>query len=601
MAGILEKKDHFPALAEAPVETSVEGSVLDDSDTADEQATNYQIHKIDSRLARAQSAGSTRRQPQHKPDTADTLVQSSEREDVRLLHGLHWLAVCVPIYISAFLYGLDTTIAADVQGPVVERFGHVEQLAWIGAGFPLGSVGVILLFGALYTSFNMKWLYVASMILFEGGSALCGGAPSMSALIVGRVIAGAGGAGIYLGALNLVTALTTKEERGRYISLVGFCWGLGAVLGPVIGGAFSSSAATWRWAFYINLVIGAIASPLFIFALPSVHPIEGVPIRTRVANLDFLGFLLNAAVWTTFSLATTMAGGQWPWDDGRTITVWVVFGVLVVLYALQQYFCIFTTPDTRSYPVQLVKKRTQVLLYIANSANITALFVIVYFIPVYFQFVHGDTAIMAAVRLLPFVIISVTFNLAAGHFLPKIQYYMVMYIVSGLFITLGGALLYGFLDPATKTANLYGFSILAAIGTGITLQSSYAVASLKVGQADEGDAISFQNVAQIGGALIALAIAGQVFQSAAVHNLKHVLEGQGFSDADIIAAAAGAQSVVFEKITGALRDAAIHAITSAIKKSFILVIVAGATVTVAGAGLRFERLFNDPTRVINTA
>lgn len=601
MADLSEKEHQLPALAKAPVEASTESSVLDDSDTTDGQPTNYQIHKIDSRLSRAQSAGSARRPSRHHPDASVPITEPAEREDVRRIRGLRWLGVCIALYVGTFVYGLDTTIAADVQGSVIERFGHVEQLAWIGAGFPLGSICVILPFGTIYTSFNMKWLFVTSVILFEAGSALCGGAPSMSALIVGRVIAGAGGAGIYLGGLTFFTALTTKEERGRYISGTGFCWGIGAVLGPVIGGAFSVSNATWRWAFYINLVIGAITAPLYLFALPAVHPIIGVPVKTRIANLDFLGFLLNAGIWVSFTIAITMAGGQWPWDDGRTIATWVVFGVLVVFYPLQQYFCIFTTPETRSYPVQLLRKRTQVLLYFATSANITALFVVVYFIPVYFQFVHGDSAIMAAVRLLPFVVVTVTMNLAAGHFLPRIQYYMTMYLASGLLITLGGALLWGFLDPDTKAADLYGFTVIIAVGTGITIQISYAVASLKVDQKDEGDAISFQNVSQLGGTLLALAIAGQVFQSGAVRNLKQALEGQGFSDADIQAAVAGAQSVVFEKISGPLREAAVRAITHAMRNSFIMVIVAGAVITVCGAALRFEKLFKDPNRPINAA
>lgn len=75
----------------------------------------------------------------------------------------------------------------------------------------------------------------------------------MNALIVGRVIAGVGGAGVYMGALNLVTLSTTNKERGLYIAGIGLIWGLGCILGPVIGGAFSTSNATWRWAFYINL------------------------------------------------------------------------------------------------------------------------------------------------------------------------------------------------------------------------------------------------------------------------------------------------------------------------------------------------------------
>lgn len=256
----------------------------------------------------------------------------------RTIVGLRWFVVCVALYICCFLYGLDTTIAADIQGPVIERFGHVEQLTWIGAGFPLGSVCVILPLGNLYNAFNIKWTFIISVLLFEVGSALCGGAPTMSALIVGRVIAGAGGSGIYLGSLNYFLAMTVPEERGFYMALIGFFWGIGAVLGPVIGGGFAVSSATWRWAFYINLVVFAVSAPVHVFYLPSIHPSQGVSGRERLVRLDLIGFVLGAGVWVAFLLALTMAGSQWAWDDGRTIATFVVFGVTLIAYALQQYF-----------------------------------------------------------------------------------------------------------------------------------------------------------------------------------------------------------------------------------------------------------------------
>lgn len=86
-----------------------------------------------------------------------------------------------------------------MQGPVLESLGEIEKLAWVGIGFPMGSVATILLIGSLYGSFEIKWLYLTSIVLFELGSAVCGAAPTMNALIVGRVIAGIGGAGMYLG------------------------------------------------------------------------------------------------------------------------------------------------------------------------------------------------------------------------------------------------------------------------------------------------------------------------------------------------------------------------------------------------------------------
>ncbi|KAL7941053.1 major facilitator superfamily domain-containing protein [Trichoderma barbatum] len=526
-------------------------------------------------------------------EAAPPTPDSPPAEEGRQVRGFRWLLVCLALYIAIFIYGLDTTIAADVQGSVVEAFGHVEQLAWIGAGFPLGSVSVILMCGVLYQTFNMKWVFAASIVLFEVGSALCGAAPTMTALIVGRVIAGCGGSGVFMGSLNYFTALTTPTERGLYITGTGFCWGIGAVLGPVIGGSFVESSATWRWAFYINLIVGGAFAPIYIFGLPDIHPIVGVSVWDRVKKIDFVGCILGVGTWVSFCMAFTMAGGQWAWKDGRTIGMIVAFAVIITSFAIQQAFCIFTTPENRSFPVHLLKSRSQILLYIATASNITSLFVIVYFIPIYFQFVHGDSAINAAVRLLPFVVLTVCFNLASGHLLSKVKYYMPIFLVAGFFITLGSALLTAFLDPKTPTSYIYGFTVITAVGTGLTLQIGYAVATLKVEPKYMGDALSFQNVSQIGATVIALVIAGQVFQSEATKNLTAALAGTHFTAADIQGAIAGAQSKIFEEITGELKEKAILGITKAMQKAFILVCVGGAVHILSALGMKREKLFGE--------
>ncbi len=523
-------------------------------------------------------------------DVYDAAEDSSQ---VRKLRGIKWFLICISLYVSALVYGLDTTIAADVQGSIIQTFGHVDQLAWIGVGFPLGSVAVVLCVGMLFTRFNMKWMYVLSFGLFEVGSALCGAAPNMDAIIIGRVIAGMGGAGLYLGCLNYFSALATPSERGFYISLIGFCWGGGAVLGPIVGGALSVSSATWRWAFYINLVIGAATAPVYIFFLPSLHMGKPQRMIEHAKNLDFVGFVLNASMWVTFAVATTMAGGQWPWNDGRTIAVWVVFGLCIGAFFTQQWLCLFTTPGNRSFPAHLLRDRTQVLLFIGTASNIAGNFCVLYFIPIYFQFVHGDSAIMAAVRLLPFVVINVSTNLLTGHFIPRIQYYMVLYLFSAILIILGGGLLVGYLQPSTSESVIYGLTVLLAVGTGLTVTAGYTVASIKCAKQDIGNAITIQNVAQIGGSVITLVVAGQIFQSQAVRNLETVLAGLGFSSADIHGAVAGAQSEVFSQLTGGVRDAAIRAITDAIQRTFWLIVAAGIVMVIAAVFMRVEKLFDD--------
>ncbi|KAK8115729.1 hypothetical protein PG984_012231 [Apiospora sp. TS-2023a] len=507
--------------------------------------------------------------------------------------GAAWVMVCFSLYVSAIMYGLDTTIAADIQGAVTDTFGEVSQLAWVGAGFPLGSVAVILPYGALYTTFNMKWLYVSGIFFFQVGSALCGAAPNMNALIVGRVIAGAGGTGIYLGVLNYFSALTTRQERSTYIAAIGFVWGIGSILGPVVGGGFSVSPATWRWGFYINLVIGAITAPIYLIYLPPVHPStesQSLSLRQKLGQLDLLGFALSAGAWVTFAMALTSGGAIWSWDEGRTIALLVLCSVLWIAYVLQQYFCLFTTPTTRSFPGHLLRSRTQVMLYIGTSCAISSLLVTMYYIPLFFQFVHDDTPLMAAVRLLPFLLVTIVTNLAAGRLLAWVKYYMLFYVAAGILLTVAGALLYVYLSPSTGAAAIYGFTVVAGVGTGLTFNLGYAVATLKADHNDIIHATSLQNVSQIGSSVVCLVAAGQIFQSVAVGNLATALAGQGFSEELLRGGVGGVHSPLFDMLEGGMKEAATLAVTAGMQKVFALVIAAGALEVLAGAGMRIERI-----------
>ena len=119
--------------------------------------------------------------------------------EARTIRGFKWVLACVALFSANFLYGLDTTIAADIQAAVAQTFDDISKLGWLGIGFTLGSVALILPLGKAYAIFDTKWLFIGCLTMFAAGSALCGGAPSMNAIVAGRVWAGAGGAGMYLG------------------------------------------------------------------------------------------------------------------------------------------------------------------------------------------------------------------------------------------------------------------------------------------------------------------------------------------------------------------------------------------------------------------
>jgi hypothetical protein len=132
-------------------------------------------------------------------DDVDTEKQETETADEvppRDITGWKWIVVVLSILSSTFLFALDNTIVADVQPVIVTHFNDVGKLSWLSVAFLIGAAATNLVWGKIFGQFNAKWTYIFCVALFEAGSALCGGAPTINALIVGRAICGVGGSGM---------------------------------------------------------------------------------------------------------------------------------------------------------------------------------------------------------------------------------------------------------------------------------------------------------------------------------------------------------------------------------------------------------------------
>jgi MFS family permease len=149
---------------------------------------------------------------------------------------IQWLLFNVTTLTPMFLYGLDNTIVANIAPTIVLNFSAVPQLPWLSVGFMIGGLALAMPLSKLYAIYDAKYVYLACMVLFMAASAICGAAPDINAEIVGRVFAGAGGNGMYLGLLHLVSINTEDAERPGYLGLAGAVWGIGTVLGPILGG-----------------------------------------------------------------------------------------------------------------------------------------------------------------------------------------------------------------------------------------------------------------------------------------------------------------------------------------------------------------------------
>lgn len=264
-------------------------------------------------------------------------------------------------------------------------------------------------------------------------------------------------------------------------------------------------------------------------------------------------------------------------------------GVTAVLYVLQQWTAFLTTKEDRIFPVWCLKSRSLVLLFIGTAATSAVNFFNIYYIPLFFEFTKGDGAITVAGRLLPFIFLLILTALLSGALLPKLNLYAAWYVISGILALVGSVLMF-LISAATPAGNIYGFEVLIGAGCGLTLQAAYSIALVK-SPADKATlAISFINVAQLGGGALALTIAGTVFQNVGFNTLQSALKGRGYSSSEIRAALAGGYSAIISDSTPEVRGITSDAIGSTIANSYGISISGAATVLVVGLLMRWEKL-----------
>ena len=363
-------------------------------------------------------------------------------------------------------------------------------------------------------------------------------------------------------------------------------WGLGTILGPVVGGLFAEKA-TWRWAFYINLVLAGIFFPITLYLTPRNNPRPDKKFLPKLRSMDWLGITLIAGVYVSYTVAITFGGAIWPWSDGRFIATITVCAVVLVTFIITQYFSLLTKDPV--YPSHLLRSRTMILLYVGTATSATAMTVGAYFIPLYFQFVHQDSALKAAVRLLPFIILLIFCIILNGALLPKVGYYYPWYILSGICIMVAGILMHT-VDINTSTSKIYGYTALLGIGAGLVGQSGYVISQAKVPPKEASSVISFMNLGQIGSIVMALTIAGTVFQNAAIKNLTSSLAGHGYSIPEIKSAVSGSQSIIFREGSPEVKELALRAIITAMDDVFICLIAAGALGITVGLLMKREKV-----------
>jgi len=292
------------------------------------------------------------------------------------------------LMIGMFIAAVDQTIVATAIPAIVSDLSGIAYLSWIVVGYLLTSTASTPLWGKVGDLYGRRRMFQTAIVIFLIGSLMCGLAPTMLFLILGRLVQGVGGGGLYALCFGIVGDLVPPRQRGKYISYFAGMFAVAGVLGPLIGGVITDSIG-WRWIFTINIPIG-LAS--LVVTSITLH----LPSTRREAKVDILGAVLLVAAVTCLVLATAWGGDEYPWGSVQII------GLSLVAVALMGAFVACEVRAQEPIlPLRLFRNHVVAILFGLSFLLGPIFFAMASFIPLFMQGVKGFTATQSGLMLAP--------------------------------------------------------------------------------------------------------------------------------------------------------------------------------------------------------
>ncbi len=421
------------------------------------------------------------------------------------------LVIFMALLLGMLLAALDQTITSTALPTIVGDLGGASHLAWVITAYLLASTVSMPLWGKLGDLYGRKNLFQLSIVIFLVGSILSGVSQSMLELICFRALQGLGGGGLMIGAQGIIGDIVSPRDRGRYMGLFGAMFGVVTVIGPLIGGLFVEYLS-WRWVFYINVPVGAVA--LFVTAAQLPQS------RARVRRaIDYAGTVLLALATSAFVLFTSLGGVTYPWSSAP---------MLAMLGAGVAGVALFLVVERRAaepvIPLRLFANRVFSASSAVGFVVGFAMFGAITFLPLFLQLVKGVSPTDSGVRLFPMMGGLLAASVVAGQIVSRWGRYKVFPVLGTALMTVGMYLL-SLVGVATSGWVMSGYMFVLGVGLGLVMQILVLAVQNAVPYEDLGAATSGANFfRQIGGSF-GTAVFGAVYANRLVANLATSLRG----------------------------------------------------------------------------
>jgi len=416
------------------------------------------------------------------------------------------ISILIGVILGMLLAALDQTVVGTALPRIVTSLGGFNHYAWVVTAYLLASTVSIPLYGKLSDIYGRRIFFIGGMVIFLVGSALAGTSQDMTQLIIYRGIQGLGAGAMMPIAQAIIGDIFPPAERGKWQGLIIAVFGLTTIIGPTLGGWITDNWG-WRWVFYVNMPLGAIALLTAGFVLPRT-------VRRVRHTIDYLGAIILVAGAVALLLAFSWAGTQYAWNSGQIIGLFIAAAVMLTLF-----FWLETRTAEPIITPRLFKNSIFLVSVIAMFLVSAGMFGAILYLPLFAQGVLGESATNSGFVLTPLMVGFIFSSIVGGQLLSRTGRYKILAII-GFAVAAVGMFLLSRMAVTTTQGELIRNMIITGLGMGVMISLFTIVVQNAFPYRQLGEVTASLNFFRSIGSTIGVAVMGTIMTNAFQSNLQ---------------------------------------------------------------------------------